>query len=75
MGGSLLPGAAFIEDMAFGARTFSLGGASRGTLAVPINLIDESNGTATTIEGLAKSGQFIRALVSSQSVLTRCDRV
>ena len=70
VGGSLLPGAAFIEDMAFGARTFSLGGASRGTLAVPINLIDESNGTATTIEGLAKSGQFIPALVSSQSVLS-----
>jgi S1-C subfamily serine protease len=70
IGGSLLPGSAFIEDLAFSARTNSLGVASRGTLAVPIQLVDDASGTATTIEGLAKSGQFIPALVSSQSVLS-----
>jgi hypothetical protein len=70
VGGSLLPGSAFIEDLAFGARSNSLGVASRGTLAVPIQLVDESAGTQTTIEGLLKSGQFIPALVSSQSVLS-----
>jgi len=69
IGGSLLPGSAFIEDLAFGARTNSLGVASRGTLAVPMQLVSDASDTATTIDGLAKSGQFIPALVSSQSVL------
>jgi hypothetical protein len=69
VGGSLLPGAAFIADLAFGARTNSLGVASRGTLAVPINLVSDNSGGSTTIEGLFKAGQFIPALVSSQSVL------
>ena len=70
IGGSLLPGSAFIEDLAFGARTNSLGVASRGTLAVPMQLVSDATDTATTIEGLAKSGQFIPALGSSQSVLS-----
>ena len=69
VGGSLLPGSAFIEDLAFGARVNSLGVASRGTFAVPIQLVEESSQTANTIEGLLKDGQFIPALVSSQSVL------
>jgi hypothetical protein len=70
VGGSLLPGAAFLEDLAFGARTNSLGVASRGTLAVPIDLVNDTPDTATTIDGLLKAGQFIPALVSSQSVLS-----
>ncbi|HKZ81139.1 MAG TPA: trypsin-like peptidase domain-containing protein [Pyrinomonadaceae bacterium] len=70
VGGSLLSGAAFLEDLAFGARSNSLGVASRGTFAVPINLVDESASSATTIEGLARSGQFMPALVSTQSVLS-----
>jgi S1-C subfamily serine protease len=69
VGGNLLPGAAFLEDAGFGARTNALGMTSRGTLAVPINLVDESSGPSTTIEGLASSGQFMPALVSTQSVL------
>jgi len=56
--------------MAFSARTLALGGQSRGSIAVPINLVDDSAATGTTIEGLASSGQFMPALVSSQSVLS-----
>jgi hypothetical protein len=70
IGGNLVPGVAFLEDMAFGARIGTLGGPSRGTLAVPLSLVDESAGSATTIEGLASSGQFMPALVSTQSVLS-----
>jgi len=70
VGGSLLPGAAFIEDLAFGARPSSLGVASRGTLAVPVSLVEQSTAKSTTIEGLARDGQFIPALVTSQSVLS-----
>ncbi|MGH9425011.1 MAG: hypothetical protein ACRD2L_01700, partial [Terriglobia bacterium] len=70
IGGNLIPGAAFLEDMAFSARTLALGGPSRGAMAVPINLVDELSATATTIEALASSGQFMPALVSSQSVLS-----
>jgi hypothetical protein len=69
LGGSLLPGAAFIEDAGFGARNNSLGTPSRGSLAVPMRLVIESAGNATTIEGLLKSGQFIPALVSTEAVL------
>jgi S1-C subfamily serine protease len=69
VGGSLIPGAAFLEDLAFGARSNSLGIASRGTLAVPISLVDESSSSSTTIDGLLKEGQFMPALVSTQSVL------
>jgi hypothetical protein len=70
VGGNLLPGAAFLEDLAFAARSNYLGVTSRGTLAVPINLITESGATATTISGLANSGQFMPALVSTQAVLS-----
>jgi len=69
VGGSLLPGSAFIEDLAFGARPSSLGVPSRGTFAVPIDLVNDTTATATTIDGLLRDGQFIPALVSSQSVL------
>src|SRR5262249_3034322 len=50
LGGSLLPGAAFLEDPGFGARNNFLGTPSRGSLAVPIKLVVESSSTATTIE-------------------------
>lgn len=70
IGGSLIPGSAFIEDLAFGARSNSLGMTSRGMFAVPIGLVNDSSGGATTIDGLAKSGQFMPALVSTQSVLS-----
>jgi S1-C subfamily serine protease len=69
VGGNLLPGAAFLEDAGFGARTNALGITSRGTLAVPINLVDESTGSSTTIEDLGRGGQFMPAMVSTQSVL------
>lgn len=69
LGGSLLPGAAFLEDVAFGARSNSLGSPSRGSFAVPIKLVDESTSTGTTIEALAKSGNFTPALVSTEAVL------
>lgn len=68
IGGNLIPGAAFIEDLGFGARS-NLLGMTRGTLTVPMNLVDESAGSSTTISGLASSGQFMPALVSSQAVL------
>ena len=70
IGGSLLPGAAFLEDAAFGARSNSLGVASRGTFAVPIALVNDSGSTATTVDGLLRDGQFMPPLVSTQSVLS-----
>ena len=70
LGGSLLPGAAFLEDAAFGARSGSFGVASRGMWTVPINLVNESSNNATTIGGLLKDGQFMPPLVSTQSVLS-----
>lgn len=70
VGGNLLPGAAFLEDAGFGARSNALGITSRGSLAVPINLVDESSGPSSTIDGLASSGQFMPALVTTQSVLS-----
>lgn len=70
VGGSLLSGAAFLEDIAFGARSNSLGVASRGTLAVPINLVNDAANNATTIDGLLRAGQFMPALVSTESVLS-----
>jgi hypothetical protein len=69
VGGNLIPGSAFLEDMAFSARSNALGVTSRGTLAVPINLVDDASGPTTTIESLASSGQFMPALVTTQSVL------
>lgn len=70
VGGNLLPGAAFLEDLAFAARNNHLGVTSRGTLAIPINLINELSETPTTISGLASSGQFMPALVNNQAVLS-----
>lgn len=70
VGGSLIPGAAFIEDLVFSARSGVLGGPSRGTLAVPLSLVDVASGSPTTIAGLASSGQFMPALVGTQSVLS-----
>lgn len=70
VGGSLLPGQAFLEDLAFGARSNSLGLTSRGAMAVPITLVNDSATASTTIDGLLKDGQFMPALVSTPSVLS-----
>ena len=70
IGGSLLPGAAFLGDPAFGARSVSLGVASRGTLAVPISLVNDATSSATTIDGLLKLGQFTAPLTRTESVLS-----
>lgn len=69
IGGSLIPGAAFTEDAAFGEGSSNLGGVTRGTLAIPIELINDSTANATTIDGLLKAGQFIPPLVTTPSVL------
>jgi len=37
---------------------------------VPVSLVEQSTAKSTTIEGLARDGQFIPALVTSQSVLS-----
>ena len=70
IGGSLLPGAAFLEDAAFAARSNTLGVASRGTFAVPIALVNDTASGATTIDGLLRDGQFMPPLSSTQSVLS-----
>jgi hypothetical protein len=70
VGAGLLPGAAFLEDMAFGARSNALSGPTRGALAVPMSLVNESSATPTTINGLADAGEFIPALAASQSALS-----
>ena len=70
IGGNLIPGSAFVEDLAFSAR--SLAGTSRGTLAVPLNLLDQatSGSSGTTIENLASSGQFMPPLIGNENVLS-----
>jgi hypothetical protein len=69
IGGNLIPGSAFVEDMAFSAR--SLAGASRGTLAVPLKLIGgATNSSETTIENLAHTGQFMPPLAGNDNVLS-----
>ena len=70
IGGDLLPGSAFLGDLAFEARSNALGMTSRGTNAVPISLVNDSSSAATTIEGLLKAGQFMPPLVNTQSVLS-----
>ena len=69
IGGNLIPGAAFNEDAAFIEGSGNLGDVSRGTLAIPIELISDAAANATTIDGLLKAGQFTPALVSTASVL------
>src|SRR4029078_311316 len=66
----MMPGSAFVEDMAFSAR--SLSGTSRGTLAVPTSLIGQAviNSSPTTIEHLANSGQFMPPLAGNDDVLS-----
>jgi S1-C subfamily serine protease len=70
IGGNLVPGSAFVEDLAFSAR--SLTGSSRGTLAVPYSLISQatSGGLPTTIENLGRSGQFMPQLNGNENVLS-----
>jgi S1-C subfamily serine protease len=68
IGGSLIPGAAFNEVLAFGEGSINLGGVSRGTVAIPIELINDTP-NATTVDGLLKAGQFIPALATTPSVL------
>jgi len=70
IGGNMIPGSAFVEDMAFSAR--SLSGTSRGTLAVPTSLIGQAviNSSPTTIEYLANSGQFMPPLAGNDDVLS-----
>ncbi len=70
IGGSLIPGSAFVEDLVFSVR--SLAGTSRGTLAVPIALLSQTNAASspTTLENLAKSGQFMAPLIGNENVLS-----
>ncbi|MGH9928681.1 MAG: hypothetical protein ACREA9_05555 [Pyrinomonadaceae bacterium] len=70
IGGKLIPGAAFVEDLVFSVR--SLGGTSRGTLAVPLSLLNQaiSGGSPTTIGHLAESGQFMPPLIGNENVLS-----
>jgi hypothetical protein len=68
IGGSLIPGAAFLDNMVYSSRTLSLS-PSRGSLAVPIELVKETAATPATIDTLASSGQFMPPLVGD-SVLS-----
>jgi len=69
IGGSLIPGSAFVEDQVYGAR--SLAGTSRGTVVLPISLVvPATSGHPTTIENLAGSGQFMPPLKGNEDVLS-----
>jgi len=70
IGGSVIPGSAFLEDQVFSIRNSA--STSRGTLAVPMNLVvaSSSAGSPTTIDALAKSGQFTPPLVGNDDVLS-----
>ncbi len=69
IGGNLIPAEAFLEDQTIAAR--GLGSASRGTLAVPISLISppSASNQPTTIDDLARSGQFTPPLMGNEDVL------
>ncbi len=67
--GGLLPGAPFIGDAVLFYRNGQLGSPTRGTLAVPIVLVDEAGRAPTTIAALAGAGQFTPALAGNQSII------
>jgi hypothetical protein len=69
IGGSLV-GGAFPGDSIYASRNAMLGAVSRGGLAIPISLVNESAGTSTTIAQLAASGQFMATLTTTQDVLS-----
>lgn len=69
IGGNLTSSAAFAEDLAFAAR--SLTGNLRGTLVVPINLMDSPGSSSQmTIAQLARSGHFTPPLAGNEDVLS-----
>jgi hypothetical protein len=69
VGGSVIPGSAFLEDQVLFVRNLS--NTSRGTLIVPMSLVVAPNSadSGTTIDSLAKSGQFTPPLVGNEDVL------
>jgi len=69
IGGSLF-GGAFPGDSVFASRNALLGVVSRGGLAIPLSLVDESVGGATTVAQLAASGKFMPTLTTTQDVLS-----
>jgi hypothetical protein len=69
LGGGLLAGA-LPGDTVYGSRNATLGAVSRGALAVPITLVNESAGSATTVGQLAAAGQFMPPLAGNQNVLS-----
>ncbi|HXG64789.1 MAG TPA: hypothetical protein VNO70_06755, partial [Blastocatellia bacterium] len=74
IGGSLIPGAAFLEEIGFANPTSlsHLGSPVRGALAVPITLLPDPapNAPATTVDELAQSGQFTPPLVGAGNVMS-----
>jgi S1-C subfamily serine protease len=72
VGGELLPGSSTLEGMGFryDLSIFSLGRTMRGTLAVPITLVivPSSDARPTTLDDLAKGGQFVPPLVGHANV-------
>jgi hypothetical protein len=72
VGGELLPGSSSLEGMGFryDLSIFSLGPTMRGTLAVPITLVivPSSDARPTTLDDLAKGGQFVPPLVGHANV-------
>jgi trypsin-like peptidase len=69
IGGSLL-GGAFPGDSIYGSRNATLGAVSRGGLAIPISLVNESSGSPTTIGQLAATGKFMPTLAAAQTILS-----
>jgi len=69
VGGSLLAGA-FPGDTVYASRNATLGAVTRGGLAIPISLVNDSTGSPTTIAQLAATGQFMPALSATQNVLS-----
>jgi S1-C subfamily serine protease len=68
LGGSLI-GGAFPGDLIYASRNASLGGVSRGGLAIPINLVTDAAQSPATIEQLRATGQFMTPLIT-QSILS-----
>lgn len=70
LGGSLLAGAFAGDSSVYASRNASLDAVSRGALAVPITLVNESAGSASTISQLSATNQFMPALLATQNVLS-----
>jgi trypsin-like peptidase len=72
MGGTLLPGVSTLEGLRFGYSPglLKIGGALRGVLGVPIELVTLSPPRKVSLADLARAGQFTPLLTQEDTILS-----